>query len=67
VNVIAAAVLSVVQGVTGLLPVSSTAHLQLAGPWLHHVRRDGFAPFASYRIALGSALLVAIAGGWMRG
>ncbi len=34
-------------------------------PFLHYVRRSGFAPFAWYRIALGLALLAAIAAGWM--
>jgi undecaprenyl-diphosphatase len=36
-------------------------------PFLHFVRRSGFVPFAWYRIALGGAILVAIASGWMRG
>jgi undecaprenyl-diphosphatase len=34
-------------------------------PFLNYVRRSGFAPFAWYRIALGSALLAAVAAGWM--
>ena len=34
-------------------------------PFLNYVRRSGFAPFAWYRIALGLALLAAIAAGWM--
>jgi undecaprenyl-diphosphatase len=34
-------------------------------PFLNYVRRSGFAPFAWYRIAIGAALLAAIAAGWM--
>ena len=34
-------------------------------PFLNYVRRSGFAPFAWYRIALGIALLAAVAAGWM--
>ena len=34
-------------------------------PFLSYVRRSGFAPFAWYRIALGLALLAAVAAGWM--
>jgi len=34
-------------------------------PFLNYVRRSGFAPFAWYRIALGAALLAAVAIGWM--
>ena len=34
-------------------------------PFLHYVRRSGFAPFAWYRIVLGTALLAAVAAGWM--
>ena len=34
-------------------------------PFLNYVRRSGFAPFAWYRIALGLALLAAVAAGWM--
>ena len=33
-------------------------------PFLNYVRRSGFAPFAWYRIALGIALLAAVAAGW---
>ena len=36
-------------------------------PFLNFIRRAGFAPFAWYRMALGAALLAAIAAGWMRG
>jgi undecaprenyl-diphosphatase len=34
-------------------------------PFLNHVRRSGFAPFAWYRIVIGLALLAAIAAGWL--
>ena len=34
-------------------------------PFLHYVRRSGFAPFAWYRIALGITLLAALAAGWL--
>jgi undecaprenyl-diphosphatase len=34
-------------------------------PFLHYVRRSGFAPFAWYRIGLGVVLLAAIAAGWV--
>ena len=34
-------------------------------PFLHYVRRSGFAPFAWYRIVLGGVLLSAVAAGWM--
>jgi undecaprenyl-diphosphatase len=34
-------------------------------PFLAYVRRSGFAPFAWYRIAIGIALLAAVAAGWM--
>jgi undecaprenyl-diphosphatase len=34
-------------------------------PFLGYVRHSGFAPFAWYRIALGIALLAAVAGRWM--
>ena len=34
-------------------------------PFLNYVRRSGFAPFAWYRIALGLALLAAVAAGWI--
>src|SRR4051812_9676126 len=34
-------------------------------PFLAYVRRCGFAPFAWYRIAIGIALLAAVAAGWM--
>ena len=41
------------------------ASLLVVRPFLHYVRRSGFAPFAWYRIALGLALLAAVAAGWM--
>ena len=34
-------------------------------PFLHYVRRSGFAPFAWYRIAIGITLLAAVARGWV--
>lgn len=34
-------------------------------PFLYHVRRVGFAPFAWYRIVAGIGLLAAVAAGWM--
>jgi undecaprenyl-diphosphatase len=33
-------------------------------PFLNYVRNHGFGPFAWYRIALGAALLAAVAAGW---
>jgi undecaprenyl-diphosphatase len=41
------------------------ASVLVVKPFLNHVRRSGFAPFAWYRIALGAALLGALAAGWM--
>ena len=41
------------------------ASAAVVGPFLNYVRRSGFAPFAWYRIALGLALLAAVAAGWM--
>jgi undecaprenyl-diphosphatase len=41
--------------------------LVIIKPFLGFVRRAGFAPFAWYRIALGVALFLAIAAGWVRG
>jgi undecaprenyl-diphosphatase len=40
------------------------ASLLVVKPFLHFVRRSGFAPFAWYRIALGIAMLAALAAGW---
>jgi undecaprenyl-diphosphatase len=34
-------------------------------PFLHYVRRSGFAPFAWYRIALGLGILAVSAAGWI--
>jgi undecaprenyl-diphosphatase len=41
------------------------AALVVVGPFLRLVGRAGFAPFAWYRIAAGTALLAAAAAGWM--
>ena len=41
----------------------SRVALLVVKPFLHYVRRSGFAPFAWYRIALGIVLLVAVAAG----
>jgi len=40
------------------------ASLLVVKPFLHYVRRSGFAPFAWYRIVLGVVLLTASAAGW---
>ena len=40
--------------------------LLIIRPFLGFVRRAGFGPFAWYRIAVGSLLLAALAGGWVR-
>jgi undecaprenyl-diphosphatase len=40
------------------------ASVLVVKPFLHFVRRSGFAPFAYYRIALGIAMLAALAAGW---
>jgi undecaprenyl-diphosphatase len=37
----------------------------VVGPFLNFVRRNGFAPFAWYRILVGLGLLAALAGGWL--
>ncbi len=50
----------------GLL-MAFISSLLVIRPFLHFVRRSGFAPFAWYRIALGAVLLAAIGAGWMRG
>jgi undecaprenyl-diphosphatase len=42
------------------------ASLVVVKPFMGVVRRRGFAPFAWYRILAGVALLVAVAGGWLR-
>jgi len=49
------------------LAMAFLSSLVVIKPFLNFVRRSGFAPFAWYRIALGVALLAAIAAGWMRG
>ena len=41
------------------------ASLVVVRPFLGFVRRSGFAPFAWYRIALGMAILAAVAAGWV--
>jgi undecaprenyl-diphosphatase len=41
------------------------ASLLVVRPFLGFVRRHGFAPFAWYRIALGLALIIAIAARWL--
>ena len=41
------------------------AALVVVGPFLRLVGRAGFAPFAWYRIVAGTALLAAVAAGWM--
>jgi undecaprenyl-diphosphatase len=41
------------------------ASLLVVRPFLAFVRRAGFGPFAWYRIALGVAIVAAIAGGWL--
>jgi undecaprenyl-diphosphatase len=48
------------------LVMAFISSLLVIRPFLHFVRRSGFAPFAWYRIALGAALLAAMAAGWMR-
>jgi undecaprenyl-diphosphatase len=55
VNLVSAAVLGIVQGVTEFLPVSSTAHLLLAGRLLHHDDPGGV---FTVMIQLGSILAV---------
>ena len=42
------------------------ASLLVVKPFLGAVRRNGFAPFAWYRIVTGVLLLVAVAAGWWR-
>jgi undecaprenyl-diphosphatase len=41
------------------------AALLVVRPFLRFVGRSGFAPFAWYRIAAGSALLAAVGAGWL--
>ena len=41
------------------------AALVVVRPFLTFVTRSGFAPFAWYRIALGTAILVALGAGWL--
>jgi len=49
------------------LAMAFVSSLLVIRPFLAFVRRSGFGPFAWYRIALGVALLAAIAAGWMKG
>ncbi len=42
------------------------ASLAVVRPFLAYVRREGFAPFAWYRIAAGALLLLAVTAGWLR-
>jgi undecaprenyl-diphosphatase len=42
------------------------AALVVVRPFLDFVGRSGFAPFAWYRIAAGTAIFAALAAGWMR-
>jgi undecaprenyl-diphosphatase len=49
------------------LAMAFVSSLLIIKPFLGFVRRSGFAPFAWYRIALGTVLLVAIAAGWLQG
>jgi undecaprenyl-diphosphatase len=48
------------------LVMAFISSLLIIRPFLSYVRRSGFAPFAWYRIALGAAILAAVAAGWMR-
>jgi len=54
-----AALLGVVEGLTEYLPVSSTAHIELAGKLLHVSQMPGFASFDVF-IQLGAILAVLI-------
>jgi undecaprenyl-diphosphatase len=49
------------------LTMAFVSSLLVLKPFLAYIGRAGFAPFAWYRIALGIALLTAIAAGWMQG
>lgn len=49
------------------LTLAFVSSLLVLKPFLDLISRSGLAPFAWYRIALGVALLAAIALGWMRG
>ena len=49
------------------LAMAFLSSLIVIKPFLGFVARAGFAPFAWYRIVLGTALLLAIAAGWVRG
>ena len=49
------------------LVMAFISSLLVIRPFLYFVKRNGFAPFAWYRIVLGGALLAAMAAGWMQG
>jgi undecaprenyl-diphosphatase len=48
------------------LVMAFISSLLVIRPFLRFVRRSGFIPFAWYRIALGCAVLAAVAAGWMQ-
>jgi len=48
------------------LVMAFVSSLLVIRPFLFFVRRSGFAPFAWYRIAVGGAILAAVAAGWMQ-
>ena len=47
------------------LVLAFVAALLVVRPFLRYVTRSGFAPFAWYRIAAGTAILIAVAAGWL--
>jgi undecaprenyl-diphosphatase len=49
------------------LVMAFISSLLIIKPFLTFVRRSGFAPFAWYRVALGTTLLLMIAAGWLNG
>jgi undecaprenyl-diphosphatase len=51
--------------VVGLV-MAFISSLLVIRPFLYFIRRSGFAPFAWYRIALGAAILTAVAAGWVQ-
>ena len=56
---------SFVAGFFVTVPLFISVAALVVKPFLAYVRRSGFAPFAWYRIAIGIALLAAVAAGWM--